>query len=329
VSREVAIVAPPPAVSVVIPTLNGGAAFRACLEAIRRQELDRPFEIVCIDSGSTDDTLRHCRELDVRVLELGGRPFNHGLTRNEAIAATAGEFVALLTQDAVPLGTEWLRHLVGALESTPRAAGAYGRQVLREAINPYQRWRLEQWAATRPGRAIQEITDREAFEAAPPLEKLAVVAFDDVNSCIRKRVWEAIPFARVEFGEDLDWSLRVLRAGHAIVYEPRARVLHSHDDSLSRDFRRVYADHRNLSRLLGMNQVPSPTHVLRCTASGVRGLWRSVPLDAYPPLARLYWRLYAIPWTLMQNAAQYLGARSTRRAAGGRLPAATAAGRRG
>ena len=300
-----------PAVSVIIPTLNGGAEFRACLEAVHRQQLDRPFEVICIDSGSNDDTLGRCRERGVRLLQIPPGTFNHGLTRNEAISAARGEYVALLTQDAVPVGTDWLHHLVEALDSVPRAAGVYGRQLLRSTtVNPYQRWRLEHWAATRAERVIQEITDWEAFEARSPLEKLSVVAFDDVNSCIRKRVWERIPFSRVEFGEDIDWGLRVLREGYAIVYEPRARVLHSHNDSLWRDFRRVYADHRNLNRLLGMRQVPTLYHVFRCTASGVGALWRTVPMPPGSRARRLYWRLYAVPWTLAQTAAQYLGAHS-------------------
>ncbi len=297
-------------VSVVIPTLNGGDDLPACLAGIRRQELDRVVDVVCIDSGSTDRTLEVCRDYGVRVLEIAPGTFNHGLTRNQAIGATRGEYVALLSQDAVPLGTDWLRHHVAALDATPRAAGSYGRQVLHDDVNPYLRWRLEQWAATRPARALQEMTDPTAFEAAAPIEKLTVVAFDDVNSCLRKCVWERIPFARVEFGEDIDWALRAVRAGHAIVYEPGARVLHSHNDSLRRDFRRVYADHRNLNRLLGMNQVPSWRAVVRCTLGGARVLWRTVPLAAYPARARLYWRLYAIPWSLVQNVAQFLGARS-------------------
>jgi rhamnosyltransferase len=300
-------------VSVVIPTLNGGREFRACLAAVRRQELDRPYEVICIDSGSTDGTLEACREFGVRLLQIEKATFNHGLTRNAAIRAAEGEYVALLTQDAVPLGTDWLRHHVEALESRADAAGSYGRQVLRDSVNPYLRWRLEQWAATRPRRAVQRIEDPAAFAAASPLEKLAVVAFDDVNSCLRKAVWESIPFSEVAFGEDIDWALRAVAAGHAIVYEPGARVLHSHNDSLRRDFQRVYADHRNLNRLLGMKQVPTARDVVRCTLSGVRSLWRSVPLDDRPAMERLYWRLYALPWSFVQNAAQYLGARANER----------------
>jgi rhamnosyltransferase len=299
-----------PAVSVVIPTLNGGARFRDCLAAVRQQELDRPFEIVCIDSGSTDDTLAICRDAGARILEIERGTFNHGLTRNRGIAAARGAFVALLTQDAVPFGTDWLRWHVEALESTPRAAGSYGRQIPRDSVNPYLRWRLDQWAATRSERIVQEITDRAVFAALPPIEKLAVVAFDDVNSCIRKSVWETIPFSRVDFGEDIDWGVRVTAAGHAIVYEPRAQVVHSHNDSLWKDFNRVRADHTNLNRLLGMVQIPSMRAVVHCTVGGVRALWHGVPLEGYSPLERLYWRLYAIPWSFVQNAAQYVGARA-------------------
>ena len=147
-----------PTVSVAIPTLNGGARFRECLEALQGQELDRPFEIVCIDSGSTDGTLEACREAGVRLLEIEPGAFNHGLTRNRAIAAAKGEFVALLTQDSVPAGPDWLRRHVATLESTPRAAGSYGRQIPREPLNPYLRWRLSRWVATRPDRVIQEIS---------------------------------------------------------------------------------------------------------------------------------------------------------------------------
>jgi rhamnosyltransferase len=300
-------------VSVVIPTLNGGEMFRACLEAIRRQEIDRPVEIVVVDSGSTDDTLRHCRDLGVQVLEIEKGTFNHALTRNRAIAATRGEHIALLTQDAVPIGTDWLGHLVAALESTPNAAGAYGRQVPHDDVNPYLRWRLGHWAATRSERVVQQMPDRAAFEALSPLEKLAVAAFDDVNSCVRRSVWVTMPFPRVDFGEDVAWGLQAIRAGFAIVYEPRARVRHSHNDSIWQDFRRIYADHRNLNQLLGMRLIPSARLLARSTASGVVTLWRSVPLNGYSPARRLYWRLYALPWTLAQNSAQFLGARVAER----------------
>ena len=44
-------------VSIIIPTYNGEAYLPSTLEAIYRQRLNTPPEVVCIDSGSTDRTL--------------------------------------------------------------------------------------------------------------------------------------------------------------------------------------------------------------------------------------------------------------------------------
>jgi rhamnosyltransferase len=53
--------------------------------------------------------------------------------------------------------------------------------------------------------------------------------FSNVNSAIRRDVWERFPFADdLFFSEDQDWARRVLLAGYAIAYEPQAAVRHSH-----------------------------------------------------------------------------------------------------
>src|SRR3712207_7563334 len=40
--------------------------------------------------------------------------------------------------------------------------------------------------------------------------------------------------------EDQEWALRVLLAGHALVYEPRAVVRHSHPYTIRQAFRRFF-----------------------------------------------------------------------------------------
>src|SRR6185436_14148279 len=60
-------------------------------------------------------------------------------------------------------------------------------------------------------------------------------------------------FERAEFGEDLDWSRRVLEAGWAIAYQPSSRVLHCHRTSVRGSFRRSLADHSALARSLGVD----------------------------------------------------------------------------
>jgi GT2 family glycosyltransferase len=63
--------------------------------------------------------------------------------------------------------------------------------------------------------------------------------FSNVNSAIRRELWERFPFAdEVAFAEDQDWARRVLLAGYAIRYEPEAVVRHSHAYTIRSAFRR-------------------------------------------------------------------------------------------
>ena len=91
-----------PLVSIVIPTRNGMATLPAVFDAIDRQARDFDIEIVVIDTESSDGTLELVRTRATRLLQTTAARFNHGLTRNAAIAASSGAFVVLLSQDAVP-----------------------------------------------------------------------------------------------------------------------------------------------------------------------------------------------------------------------------------
>ena len=65
--------------------------------------------------------------------------------------------------------------------------------------------------------------------------------FSNVFSAMRRDVFERFPFVDdIVMSEDQEWSGRVLLAGYAIVYEPRAVVRHSHDYDLRAAFRRFY-----------------------------------------------------------------------------------------
>ena len=83
-------------VSIVIPTLNAGATLGEVLAAIAGQEGEFRPQIVAIDSGSTDSTLTRLRDAGATVLSVPGGTFNHGETRNQALAHADGEFAILL-----------------------------------------------------------------------------------------------------------------------------------------------------------------------------------------------------------------------------------------
>lgn len=118
-----------PEVSAVVPTLGRSPWLGACLEALRRQQGVRSLEIVVIDqaprplalpSGLADRVLRPERNLGF----AGGT--------NLGIAATAGEMVATVNDDAV-VDPGWLAALVAALRADPGAAAVQGINLLAEA----------------------------------------------------------------------------------------------------------------------------------------------------------------------------------------------------
>jgi rhamnosyltransferase len=301
----------PIGLTLFIPTWNAGSAFPRIFQAMRAQRLDRPWEILVIDSGSRDGTVAFLRtQTGVRLIEIPNAEFNHGLTRNRAVQEARGALVALATQDAEPADDQWLQRLVNCF-ADPRVAGAYSRQIPRPDANPFIRDRLSNWVAAADAPRVQAVANEAEFAALAPLDKLGRAAFDNVSSCVRRDVALVLPFRQRRFGEDLDWGHRALLAGHHLVFEPRSRVVHSHNQSIWYEMKRVYLDHQNLHRLFGVHTIPRAGDVLRCTAGGARHLARAVARDPKLGIAgRLLWWSRTVPYSLTQNLAQYLGARS-------------------
>jgi rhamnosyltransferase len=306
-----------PAVTLLIPTWNAGPEFPDILSRMRGQRLDRSLEILVIDSSSTDGTAEFLRGEPVRLIQIPKSSFNHGLTRNLGIHEARGDIVVLATQDARPSDDLWMQRLVDCF-ADEQVAGAYSRQLPRPDANPFIRDRLNGWMATAASPRVHCLTSAAEFETLRPLDKLARVGFDNVSSSVRREVALQIPFRKHRFGEDIDWGHRVLLAGYKIVYEPRSRVVHSHNNSMWYEFKRLYLDHQNLHRLFGVHTVPRWWDLMACTAGGAAHLVRVVANDASLSRAtRLKWCAKAVPFSLAQNLAQFLGARSVSRLAAG------------
>ena len=276
-------------VSIVIPTLNGGRLFHRCIEAAARQKLDRPFEIIVIDSGSNDGTDEVAAEY-ARLIRIPKPEFNHGLTRNLGVNESEGELIALLVQDAIPQDEHWLQRLVDAFED-PKVAGAYSRQAPQPGANPIVAARLKRWSAGGDEPKVKQINNLDSFDALDPIEKLEIVSFDNVASIIRRSVWDKIPFPEAAFGEDTKWALEALKAGWKLVYEPRSVVLHSHSNSLWYEFKRVYLDHQNWNRLVRLKLFPLPREIIRAGFNGVFERWREVDEADLPFFKRMYWKV--------------------------------------
>jgi len=246
----------------VIPTKNAGELFRDVLARLRAQIYPGPIDILVIDSGSTDRTVDLAREFGAKVESIDPEDFNHGLTRNAGIEQTAGEMVVLITQDALPADDKLIQSFARAY-ADPLVASVYARQVPRPGADVLTVRHLNRWLTGRVARDVKQITDRAAFDSLRPYDRYVFCNFDNVCSSVRRTAWRTIPFRASDFGEDLDWSKRILEAGLKIVYEPAAAVIHSHRRPARYEYQRTYMCHRKLYELFGLATVPSRRHLAR------------------------------------------------------------------
>ncbi len=296
-------------VTVFIPTYNGGETFKDVIRGVFAQKTSFSYEVLVIDSGSTDGTLDVLAEYPVRLIRIPNHEFNHGLTRNRAVHEAKGRIVALLTHDAVPYDDSWLESLVSNFDD-PEVAGAYCHQIPRADCNPFMKDRLEGWTKGEGERQVKRLESRAAWETMTPWERYRVIAFDDVASCVRKSVMATIPFERRQFGEDVAWGKQAALAGWKLVMDPNAVVVHSHNNSIWYEFKRVYLDHQNLHDLVGMHLVQRLADVFRFTRDGTKHLGGVIRRARIPLWQKIGWWLKVPFYSLGQNLGQYLGARS-------------------
>jgi rhamnosyltransferase len=306
-------------VSLFVPTWNAGREFPEILRLMLSQELDRPFEVIVIDSGSSDGTVEFLKTQPVKLDRIPNREFDHGLTRNRGIELARGSIVVLATQDARPANDEWMQRLVDCFDD-PEVAGAFGRQFPRDDANTMTRYRLMHWVAGTDEPVAQQVSSPEEFDALEPLERLRVAAFDNVSSAVRKSVMRLHPFQARKFGEDIDWSKRVILAGYKLVFEPRSRVIHSHNYSAWRTLKRIYGDHSNLHDLLGVHTIKTEEELKKFTAEQTARYLAFIEEDTkLTPFQKLLWRRRVRAHAWAENLGQFLGGCAARRIAEGSL----------
>ncbi|MBC7264706.1 MAG: glycosyltransferase family 2 protein [Chloroflexi bacterium] len=231
-----------PLVSVVIPTRNAGPEFRVVLEAVFDQVVPFEFEVIVVDSGSTDGTLDICRTFPVLLQTISPQDFGHGTTRNLGCQLAQGKYVLFLVQDARPADSDWMYALVRALEEMPEAAGAYSRHLPRPNADYLSRAIAEYWSRRHPERMVQTLGSEAEFAALSLEEKQERCTFNNVSGMIRRTVWEKHPLPNIPYAEDLAWAHAVMQDGWHILYEPQSRVFHSHSRSPAYELRRAYVD---------------------------------------------------------------------------------------
>lgn len=108
-----------PKVTIVLPSFDPGDLFPAALSSILGQSFE-DFELIAIDSSSTDGTLERLREVTdprLRLMTLPG-PCGAATPSNLGISLATGEYIALMDSDDV-MHEDRLARQVAFLESHP------------------------------------------------------------------------------------------------------------------------------------------------------------------------------------------------------------------
>jgi rhamnosyltransferase len=275
-------------VSIVILSKNAGQSFRQTLESIYSQRVPFRFEVIVVDSGSTDDTLHICKEFPLTVLAIHPEDFNHGRTRNYAIHSTKAETIVLIVQDAQPADSQWLYNLVRPLREDSRIAGAYSRQIPRPGADSFTRKMMSMWGVSSNQSFVRQIDDWETYNRLTWEEKVHFCAFSNVSSAIRTSIWQEIPFPDVEYAEDLGWAKSVLEHGYRLAYIPSSVVIHSHHHRpWMEKLQRAYLDGRTVPSLFNARLPLPDDESVNAAASLLRKELENSELFRTPQLASL------------------------------------------
>jgi rhamnosyltransferase len=219
-------------VSIIILVKNGERYLRQLLDGLYCQRgIDRA-EVMIIDSGSSDGSLRIAADFhSVRLIEIPAAEFGHGKTRNLGARLARGEYLVFLPQDAAPMDEDWLENLLRPFE-TPGVEGVFARQVARADASPMEKFFLARTYHEHP-----EVRSLHIGEEA----SLARCFFSTVSGAMRASTWARHGFREdIIMSEDQAWACEVMRSGHAIAYAPGAKVLHSHNYGIFDIFRRNF-----------------------------------------------------------------------------------------
>ncbi|MCX5713494.1 MAG: glycosyltransferase family 2 protein [Candidatus Omnitrophica bacterium] len=214
-----------PEVSVIILAKNEESHIEECLKAVVSQEGKFSYEIIVIDSGSSDRTVEITRKYPIKLVQIPFSDFGHGKTRNLGASLAQGKYVVFLNGDTIPQNRFWLSSLIKGLDS-PFVAGVYSRIYPPRDCNPIDERDVLTDRYLFSGRV--KCLPAQGYNKLSPEEKRRLVSFHTISCAIGRDTLLQHPFSNIAYGEDLEWSMRMLNNGFKIIFAPESEVVHAH-----------------------------------------------------------------------------------------------------
>jgi len=226
-----------PETSIIIRAFNEEKHIGGLLKAIRSQDY-RDYEIILVDSGSTDGTLEIAQKFCDRILSIESQDFTFGYSLNMGFRHAQGKYVVLVSAHTLPTNSQWLTNLIEPFKEK-KVAMVYGKQV-----------------GNKDTRLSEERDFEKLFgESLFKLDASSCYA-NNANSAVRKEVWQKHYFNEYLFGlEDVEWAKFATENGFGVVYNPKAAIHHIHDETWSQVFNR-YRREAIAARQIGLKYPP-------------------------------------------------------------------------
>jgi len=217
--------------SIIISTKDQKSYLQKSLPVLLNQNFKDKYEIIVLDSGSTDGAKEYIESLPVRLIKINPKSFNYSHALNVGAQKAQGEYLVCLSGDTIPIGRNWLSEIIKPFRD-PKVGGTYGIYTIsgRKGYGYPDFWPAERF----PKRLTR-------YSVKPPLfgnfeTRRKVYNFAGACCAIRKNIWQKRPFnERLIGGDDAEYAWFLHLIGYDIVCNPKAKVLHEHKISRSRE----------------------------------------------------------------------------------------------
>jgi len=214
-----------PHVTVVIAARNEEAVITPKLLSVIGQAYPEDLlDVVVVSDGSTDETAARAREVGgdrVRSVELQN-PVGKAAAVNEAMKHATGSIV-VLTDARQPLDSEAVRHLIENF-SDPRIGAVSGDLRYDRSLESGMQ------------RALHRYWDYEKRIRLGESRMHSVVGATGALWAIRRELWVDLPAGTLL--DDVYAPMRIVLAGHRVVFDPRAWAHDKASEGDEHEFRR-------------------------------------------------------------------------------------------
>ena len=217
--------------SIIVPVYNRPDEVDELLGSLCRQTV-KDFEVIIIEDGSATPCKDVCDKYADRLALHYYYKDNSGpgQSRNYGAERAQGEWLIVLDSDVV-LPDGYLKALDERLKMKDEKIDAWGGpDAAHESFTPVQK--AISYAMT------SFFTTGGIRGGKTKLDKFFPRSF---NMGIRREVYQQLGgFSKMRFGEDIDFSYRIVEAGYKTALIPEAWVWHKRRTDLKKFFRQVY-----------------------------------------------------------------------------------------